>query len=359
MDEARGAVVADVTVSLDGFVAGDGVSVATPLGEGGEALAWYGDAVNDASATSSGSYDPVDAEVLAEAGAREGAVIMGRTTFDVSIDAWGDEPPIRKPCFVVTNRPAPPVVRKGGTTFTFVSSPWEALREARRAAGGRGVGIMGGAGTIRQYLMAGLLDELHLHVVPVVLGSGVRLFEHPGLAQLRFHPVRVRDGRAATHLLYRSGERIDRAWTVVEASPEEVYRAFADPGALQRWLPPGGMTGTMLEFDFRVGGGHRMRLTYAAADRGRGKTAEDADDVAVRITKLQPARAIHQEIEFASDAPRFHGAMRMTWSFRPHGDATLVTVEARDVPDGILPEDHAEGLHASVEQLARFVTAGR
>jgi dihydrofolate reductase/uncharacterized protein YndB with AHSA1/START domain len=357
MEQARGAVVADITISVDGYVAGDDVRPDRPLGEGGEALVWYGDDANDPRRGSS-SYDSVDAEVLEASGAREGSAIMGRTTFDVSVEAWGEDPPIRKPCFVVTHRPAPPIERAGGTTFTFVTSPWEALRQARRAAGGRDVGIMGGAATVRQYLAAGLLDELHLHVVPVVLGSGVRLFEPVGADPVALEAVRVHPGARATHLLYRVSERIDRATISIAAPPEEVYRAFAEPGALERWLPPGGMTGTMLHFDFRAGGSYRMRLAYPATDRGRGKTSADADDVEVRLTGLEPARVIRQEVAFESDDDRFAGVMRMTWRFRPSSEGTLVTVRAEDVPIGILPEDHAEGLHASLEGLARFVAGG-
>lgn len=203
MTTDTGIVVADITVSLDGYVAGPRVSVERPHGDGGELLVWYGDDVNDPDADLSAVHDDVDARVLEEAGAREGAVIMGRTTFDVSIDAWGDEPPIRKPCFVVTSRPAPRVERRGGTSFTFVGSPSEALREARRVAEGRDVVVMGGAATVRGFLDAGLIDELHLHVVPVLLGRGVRLFEELADRPLRLEKVHALDGAKAVHLAFR------------------------------------------------------------------------------------------------------------------------------------------------------------
>jgi dihydrofolate reductase/uncharacterized protein YndB with AHSA1/START domain len=357
VDAVRGEVVADMTISLDGFVAGEGVDPSRPLGEGGEHLIWYGDDVNDPVGALSSMHDDADAAVLEESRSREGAVIMGRTTFDVSIDAWGADPPIHKPCFVLTHRPTETLVRRGDTTFTFVPDPWEALRQARRAAGGRGVGIMGGAATVRQYVMAGLVDELHLHIVPVLLSSGVRLFEHVGPELVRFDRVRVRQGAKAAHLLYRSAGRVDRASKLIAAAPDEVYGACTDAAALQRWLPPHDMTGAMLHFDFRVGGSYRMRLIYAEADRGRGKTTDDADEVEVRLMAIEPGRAIHQEVDFASDDGRFSGVMRMVWTFRPRPEGTFVTVRAEDVPVGIVPEDHVQGLHASLEGLARFVEA--
>lgn len=199
-------VFADIDISLDGFVAGEKVSPSDPLGIGGEQLIWYGDDVNSDDVALSSNYHAVDAEVLEESSAREGAVIMGRNAFDVSVDAWGDDPPIHKPCFVLTHRPARPIIKQGGTSFTFVSDPNDALRQALQAADGRDVGIMGGAETIRVYLAEGLLDELHLHLVPVLLGAGVRLFEPRDPMEgegFMFRPVRVRNGAKVTHLLYR------------------------------------------------------------------------------------------------------------------------------------------------------------
>ncbi|CAN5687924.1 hypothetical protein BH23DEI1_BH23DEI1_14230 [soil metagenome] len=128
---------------------------------------------------------------------------MGRTTFDVSIDEWGDEPPIHKPCFELTHRPSPPVERRGGTSFTFVTSLGEALRRATLAAEGGDVVIMGGAATVAGFLAAGKVDELQLNVVPVLLGRGVRLFDGGGLEHLHLRPVSASVGAEATHLVYR------------------------------------------------------------------------------------------------------------------------------------------------------------
>lgn len=149
--------------------------------------------------------------------------------------------------------------------------------------------------------------------------------------------------------------RIDSASRLIQATPQAIYRAFAEPGAMERWLPPDGMTGAMLHFDFREGGSYRMRLRYAQSGQGRGKTSEDADEVAVRLTRLEEGRRIEQQVMFESEDPSFAGVMRMIWTFQPRDDGTLVTIRAEDVPEGIRPEDHEAGLISSLEKLAGFV----
>lgn len=197
-------VFADIDMSLDGFVAGPDRSPENPLGVGGEALIWYGNDVNDAEADFEGAYGAVDAAVLRASMESEGAVIMGRATFELSIDAWGDEPPIHKPCFVLSSQPYPRIEKPGGTSFTFVTGgPEEAVRLAKEAAGGRDVGVMGGARTIRGMVASGLLDELHLHIVPVLLGRGLRLFDGDSPLTAPFEKVRALDGERAVHLMLR------------------------------------------------------------------------------------------------------------------------------------------------------------
>jgi uncharacterized protein YndB with AHSA1/START domain len=151
--------------------------------------------------------------------------------------------------------------------------------------------------------------------------------------------------------------RIDTASRWIAASPASVYRAFKEPGAMERWLPPGNMTGKMLHFDFREGGAYRMRLIYAEPQQGLGKTSEDYDEVEVRLTKLEDGRSIEQEINLESEDPAFSGVMRMTWTFQPEEEGTLVTIRAENVPAGIRPEDHDAGLKSSLENLARFAEA--
>jgi uncharacterized protein YndB with AHSA1/START domain len=126
---------------------------------------------------------------------------------------------------------------------------------------------------------------------------------------------------------------------------------------MERWLPPNGMTGKMLAFDFRDGGSYRMRLTYAERDRGHGKTSEDADEMVVRLTRIVQGRSIEQAVDFVSEDPAFAGTMRMTWTMAADGDRMRVTVRAEDVPAGIRAEDHVAAMTASLEQLAGFVEA--
>lgn len=153
-------------------------------------------------------------------------------------------------------------------------------------------------------------------------------------------------------------KRIDTASRFIPASPSAVYAAFADPRAMERWLPPKDMTGAILHFDFREGGSYRMRLTYDNSDDVRGKTSENADDVEVRFTKLADAEEIGQAVAFESDDPHFSGVMRMTWTFAADKDGTLVTVRAEDVPRGIRKEDHVAAMDSTLENLESFLGGG-
>lgn len=152
--------------------------------------------------------------------------------------------------------------------------------------------------------------------------------------------------------------RIDSASRFISASPVEIYRAFAEPGAMERWLPPGNMTGQMLHFDFREGGSYRMRLTYKEPQPAPGKTSRDTDEVEVRLRKLEVGKRIEQEVVFESDDPAFAGTMRMVWTFTPKDAGTLVSIRAENVPAGISPQDHEVGMNASLENLAAFVASG-
>jgi uncharacterized protein YndB with AHSA1/START domain len=149
--------------------------------------------------------------------------------------------------------------------------------------------------------------------------------------------------------------RIDSASKFISASPTAVFRAFSEPGAMERWLPPEGMTGEILHFDFRDGGSYRMRLTYVEPDHGHGKTTEASDEVEVRLTKIEDGLRIEQEVFFESEDPAFSGIMRMTWTFQSLVEGTLVTIQAENVPSGIRPDDHQAGLNSSLENLARYL----
>jgi len=154
----------------------------------------------------------------------------------------------------------------------------------------------------------------------------------------------------------RTVSRTDRASRLIKAPASQIWRAFIDPAALVRWLPPEGMTGEMLEFDARPGGGYKMALSYDEPEHDvAGKTSEDADVVAVRFTALNPGREIVQSAEFDAEDPAFAGTMRMTWTLEPAEGGTRVAITCEDVPQGIGKQDHVRGLKSSLANLAAFV----
>jgi dihydrofolate reductase len=198
-----GSVLLDVSMSLDGFIAGPNVGVGLPLGEGGERLHdWMSSADPDRAGDwhRTGASD-LDAEVKQELLVTTGAVVMGRRTFDVGVGPWGDTPfPV--PCFVLTHEARDPLVKESGT-FTFVTDGIQgALRRAQAAAGGKHVSLMG-ADLAQQVLSAGLLDELHIHLAPVLIGAGTRLFDNLGSNHIELERTRLIESPLATHLTFR------------------------------------------------------------------------------------------------------------------------------------------------------------
>ena len=153
-----------------------------------------------------------------------------------------------------------------------------------------------------------------------------------------------------------TARRSDTASIIVDADPNNVWRAFANPEALMAWLPPGQMTGRALEYDFREGGRYRIELTYhESLGSSSGKSTARTDVSTGRFLSLEPGKCLVQSVEFESDDPAFAGEMRMTWTFEPLARGTRVTVTADDVPPGISKEDHDAGLRGSLENLARFL----
>ncbi|MGJ3248787.1 MAG: SRPBCC domain-containing protein [Elainellaceae cyanobacterium] len=150
-------------------------------------------------------------------------------------------------------------------------------------------------------------------------------------------------------------KRVDSASRFIPASPSVVYAAFAEPSAMEQWVPPKNMTATILHFGFREGGSYRMRLTYKHADEEQGKTSDNADEVEVRLIKLLDAMRCEQAVTFESDDPEFSGVMRMTWTLDSAQNGTLVTIRAEDVPRGIRPEDHEAGMNSTLDNLTSFL----
>jgi dihydrofolate reductase len=200
------------SISLDGYVAGPDQSVDHPLGLGGERLhAWLRElAAWRKEHGDEGGETNASTEVYEEHADRIGAIVMGRNMFGGGPGPWsepawqgwwGDEPPFHMPVFVLTHHAREPL-ELTGTTFTFVTDgPEGALALARDAAAGGDVAIGGGGSVAQQYLAAGLVDELTLHLVPTLLGSGVRLFD--GLPQLALEQTRAVEAPGVTHLTYR------------------------------------------------------------------------------------------------------------------------------------------------------------
>jgi dihydrofolate reductase len=203
-----------VSMSLDGFIAGPNPSEEHPLGEGGmqlhewafELAAWrkphglQGGEVN--------ASTPVVEEALASAGAS----VMGRNMFgggpgpwgaDPWDGWWGEDPPFHTPVFVLTHHAREPLHKQGGTSFFFVTDGIEsALEQAKEAAGGKDVSLGGGANVAQQYLAAGLVNELQLNLVPVLLGEGTRLFDNIADASIKLNPGRIIEAPSVTHLEY-------------------------------------------------------------------------------------------------------------------------------------------------------------
>lgn len=183
-------LVADFSISLDGFVAGRDPGMEQPMGEGGEALhAWM-----------FGDVDPVDAQIAQQMRTNTGAVILGKRTFDLGIAHWQDVP-FAVPCFVLTHAELPDRRERSGTFHFVTAGLEEALRLARPAAGDRDVRLMG-ASTARQYLAAGLVDEIALQVVPLLLGGGERLFP-ADVPVARLERIASRASARVTHVRYR------------------------------------------------------------------------------------------------------------------------------------------------------------
>ncbi|MFJ9371353.1 dihydrofolate reductase family protein [Nocardia sp. NPDC101769] len=196
----------DITISLDGFICGLAAQQPPYLDKGFfritewvvEHLVWRERAGFD------GGLQDADDALLAEMFEQAGAYVMGRRMFDSGEEPWGESPPFRAPVFVVTHREREPLVRKGGTTFHFVTDGLKAaIERAKTMCGDQHVHISGGAAIVQQAIAQRLVNEMHVHIAPVLLGQGTRLFDQLPDSMVELDRFRVVDSPAITHLGFR------------------------------------------------------------------------------------------------------------------------------------------------------------
>lgn len=180
-----GKITANMSMSLDGFIAGPNDDV---------------DRLHEWMFPPKGNFQEVAEEMFKNVG----VVIMGKQMFNLGEEPWGDEPPFHMPVFVLTHRPREKTIKKGGTTFTFVTEGIEsALKQAKVAAGDKDIMVAGGANAVQQYLKVGMLDEIQLHLIPIVLGSGTRLFDNLDTEPMELERMSVIETPDVTHLRFR------------------------------------------------------------------------------------------------------------------------------------------------------------
>ena len=209
-------LIVNITMSLDGYVAGLNQSVGNPLGEGADHLHDWAiptKTFRSLHGDTSGGETGINDDVLREAFENLGATIMGRHMFSPDRGPWGEDrwqgcwvnnPPFHHPVFVLTHHAREALPMQGGTTFFFVTEGIEsALAQARKAARGKDVALGGGAKATQQYLAAGLIDEMEVQVVPLLLGGGKRLFANFDAQKVKLEPIRTIAGPGVAHLKYR------------------------------------------------------------------------------------------------------------------------------------------------------------
>jgi dihydrofolate reductase len=189
-----GKITANMSMSLDGFITGPNVSVNNPMGDGGEKLHdWM----------FSGKTESEAVEFEERFFKTTGALVMGRRMFDLGVEPWGDNPVFHAPVFVLSHKPKEKVVKQGGTTYTFVTDGAEsALTQAKAAAGNKDIMVAGGANVIQQFIKAGWLDEIQIHLIPILLGEGTRLFDHLDTS-IELERIQVTEAPDVTHLRFR------------------------------------------------------------------------------------------------------------------------------------------------------------
>jgi dihydrofolate reductase len=195
-------VILGMSLSMDGIAGGRREEEFWPVHE--SVLGWVFNLRSWRSAQGmDGGEDTTNSRIWAEDHARLGAQVVGRTMFDFGYEPWGDNPPFHMPVFVHTTRAGEPVEKLGGTTYTFVTEGIEAVvDQARAAAGDKDVLLAGGVSLAQQALRAGVVDELSVHIAPVLIGFGVRLFDSVAETRTRLRPTRAVESDGIVHLSY-------------------------------------------------------------------------------------------------------------------------------------------------------------
>lgn len=184
-------------MSLDGFIAGPNIRPEEPMGDDGEKLHEWMFSADDT--------DENLKDYKADFFGLTGAYIMGERTFELGLKPWGENPPFHAPCFVLSRNPRGTITKDGGTSYIAVTEGIEgALGQAKKAAGDKNIIVMGGANAAQQYLNAGLIDEIHIHLVHMLLGSGTRLFDALTIKPTALERVALADADGVTHLKFRS-----------------------------------------------------------------------------------------------------------------------------------------------------------
>jgi dihydrofolate reductase len=200
-------VFIDLGITLDGYIAGPNGGAKNPLGDGGISIhdwMFKQKAFLSHLKLEGGETNNKDNDIIEETFKRIGANIMGKRMFEEGEANWPEEAPFHSPVHVLTHQKREPWERKGGTTFYFTDEDiYRVLEKARKEAGKKDVRISGGANAIRQFLNAGLIDECSLHLAPMMLGKGVRLFEKLDSGKFSFQILEVVNSQTVTHLKYK------------------------------------------------------------------------------------------------------------------------------------------------------------
>jgi dihydrofolate reductase len=214
MVQTMGKVFFDVGMSLDGFIAGLNGGPVNPLGDHGiEIHNWMfkQNSFLEHLSLEGGEENNIDNDIIKEIFNRIGANIMGKRMFLEGEANWPEKAPFGVPVYVLTHQKRDPWERKGGTTFFFTNENIRTVLErAKEDAGNKDVRISGGADTIRQYLNAGLIDEYSIHLAPIMLGKGVRLFENINIDKFSFKIIKAVNSDSVTHLNYKILKKIYR-----------------------------------------------------------------------------------------------------------------------------------------------------